>query len=391
MQKSAIILLSALILLSFTACSGKEQSSEILETEETQAKVEKSSMNDNTKGDIDLNKENLQDTVDTSKISNIDNNEAVEAAADDKDKKKESAVTEVKDTDKKKNTEATATISDTIPAKYTTRRKDNCGTVESISYQTYDYFGDQSEITKYAYVYLPYEYDKSKSYNVLYLMHGIGGNEKEWGMYDDSSKVKIMMDNLIYYGDIEPFIIVVPNGRSSVNFANTSSDHNSFYLFGQELRNDLIPYIESTYATYGKYTEEGYDMTINRDHRAMAGLSMGGMQTINIGMCESLDIISYFGAFSACPTTNTASKIATKLSGFPDYDINYFYNICGTQDSIALASTLGATNSLTSLTDKLVDGDNYMYQEVNGGHDFNVWYLGFYNNAQVVFKEKSDN
>ncbi len=372
MKKSGFILLSALILITFTACSGKGQLGEKLETVETQSKEEETPMDDNKQGDIDLNKENLKDTVDNSESSNKDSNEAVEVAADNKDNAA---------------TEATATISDTIPAKYTTRRKDNLGTIENISYQTYDYFGDKSEITKHAYVYLPYEYDESKSYNVLYLMHGIGGNEKEWGMFDDSSKVKIMMDNLIYYGDIEPFIIVVPNGRSSINFANTSSDHNSFYLFGQELRNDLIPYIESTYATYGKYTEEGYDMTNYRDHRAMAGLSMGGMQTINIGMCESLDIISYFGAFSACPTTNTASKIATSLSGFPDFDINYFYNICGTEDSIALASSSGATNSLTSLTDKLVDGVNYMKQEVKGGHDFNVWYLGFYNNAQVVFKE----
>ncbi len=374
MKKSAIILLSALILLTFTACSEKEKAGEDLETQETLAKEEQTSVEDNKQEDTDLNKESPQETQET---PNIDSAATVETTENQ---------TEVKDTEKTKNPEATATISDAIPAKYTTRRADQCGTVENISYQTYDYFGDQSEITKYAYVYLPYEYDESKSYNVLYLMHGIGGNEKEWGMYDDASKVKIMMDNLISYGDIEPFIIVVPNGRSSVDFANSSSDHNSFYLFGQELRNDLIPYIESTYATYGKFTEEGYDMTTNRDHRAMAGLSMGGMQTINIGMCESLDIISYFGAFSACPTTNTASVIATSLSEFPDYDINYFYNICGTEDSIALASASGATNSLTALTDKLVDGENFMKQEVSGGHDFNVWYLGFYNNAQLIFK-----
>lgn len=383
MKKSAIILLSAFILLTFTACSGKEQAGDKWETEETQVKEGHTSMDDNKQEDIDLNTENLQDTEDTSEISSIDNTVAAEAAPDNKTEKNEAS--------EMQNPETTATISDTVPAKYTTRRKDHCGTIENISYQTYDYFGDQSEITKYAYVYLPYEYDKNKLYNVMYLMHGIGGNEREWGMYDDSSKVKIMMDNLICYGDIEPFIIVVPNGRSSVNYANTSSDHNSFYLFGKELRNDLIPYIESTYATYGKYTEEGYDMTTNRDHRAMAGLSMGGMQTINIGMCESLDIISYFGAFSACPTTYTASKIATSLSEYADFNINYFYNICGTEDSIALASSLGATNSLTSLTDKLVDGENYMKQEVSGGHDFNVWYLGFYNNAQLVFKEKSLN
>ena len=282
--------------------------------------------------------------------------------------------------------EGSATISDVIPNKYQTSRKDHAGTIEHISYQTFDYFGDNAEITKYAYVYLPYEYDESKQYNVLYLMHGIGGNEKEWGMFNEYSRVKSMMDNLIYYGDIEPFIVVVPNGRSSADFANTSSDFNSFYLFGKELRNDLIPFIDRTYATYADYDENGYDLAEARDHRAMAGLSMGGMQTINIGMCESLDLLSNFGAFSQAPTTYTSSQIATKLSEYPDYDIHYFYSICGKQDGIAYNSSINSVGSLTSLTDKLVDGENFMWQEVDGGHDFNIWFLGFYNFAQLVFQ-----
>ncbi|HWT74783.1 MAG TPA: alpha/beta hydrolase-fold protein [Mobilitalea sp.] len=287
------------------------------------------------------------------------------------------------------NFDPTAAISDTIPAKYSVIRKDYCGTIKQIYYKTYDYFGDSSEITKPAYVYLPYGYDETKQYNVLYLMHGIGGNEKEWGMYTNASAVKAVMDNLIYYGDIEPFIVVVPNGRSSVNFADASSDYNSFYLFGKELRNDLIPYIEANFATYAQYNDNGYDMTATRDHRAMAGLSMGGMQTINIGLCESLDIISYFGAFSACPTTNTSDKIVESLKNFKDYDINYFYNICGTADGVALASATAAVSNITSLTDKLVEGKNYMWQDSKDrGHDFTVWYPGFYNFAQLVFKNK---
>lgn len=285
------------------------------------------------------------------------------------------------------NFDPTAAVSDKIPEKYLARRIDYAGTIEMITYDTYDYFGDNSSIQKYAYVYLPYGYDESKKYNVLYLMHGVGGNEREWGMCTENSTVKIIMDNLIYYGDIEPFIIVTPNGRSSKDYANTNSDYNSFYKFGSELRNDLIPYIESNYSTYADYDENGYDMTASRDHRAMAGLSMGAMQTINIGLCENLDIISYFGAFSACPTTYTASQIAQHLKKFEDYDIKYFYNICGTSDGIAFTHASNAVKNLSSLTDKLKDNENLMWQEIPGGnHDFNVWYLGFYNFAQLVFK-----
>ena len=282
--------------------------------------------------------------------------------------------------------EPTAEISEIIPAKYVSLRVIECGTIEKITYTTYDYFGDGSEIEKYAYVYLPYGYDEEKKYNVLYLMHGIGGDENEWGMTGNTSKVKSIMDNLIYNGDIEPFIVVTPNGRSGADFANTNSDYNSFYEFGKELRNDLIPYIESNYATYGQYSEDGYDMKAYRDHRAMAGLSMGGMQTINIGMCECLDIISYFGAFSAAPTSYRGADIVKKIDEqFPDEEIKFFYNICGTGDSIAYQSASAAAKTLPVLSDRFKDGENYMWQELKGGHDFVIWYLGFYNFAQIVF------
>lgn len=193
------------------------------------------------------------------------------------------------------------------------------------------------------------------------------------------------MDNLIYNGLIEPFIIVTPNGRSSADHS-PSSDYNSFYLFGKELRNDLIPYIDKNYSTYAEYDEAGYDLTKARDHRAMAGLSMGGMQTINIGLCECLDIISYFGAFSAAPTTYPASTIVEKLKGFSEYDINFFYNICGTEDQIAIASASAAVSSLTGLTDKLSEDRNFIWQTVSGGHSFDIWFLGFYNFVNLVFK-----
>lgn len=282
--------------------------------------------------------------------------------------------------------EPTAEISEVIPTKYVSRRFSECGTIEKISYTTYDYFGDGSEIEKHANVYLPYGYDEEKKYNVLYLMHGIGGDENEWGMTGSTSKVKIIMDDLIYNGDIEPFIVVTPNGRSGADFANKNSDYNSFYEFGKELRNDLIPYIESHYATYGQYGENDYDMKADREHRAMAGLSMGGMQTINIGMCECLDIISYFGAFSAAPTSYRGADIVKRIDEqFPDEKIKYFYNICGTNDTIAYQSASAAAKELPQLSERFKDEENYMWQELSGGHDFNIWYLGFYNFAQKVF------
>jgi len=279
-------------------------------------------------------------------------------------------------------------IVDKVPLSAFTPKYMHGSKIQEITYKTKAYYGDESELTKTAFVYLPANYDESKQYNVLYLMHGIGGNEREWGMVDITSKVKAMMDNLVEEGIIEPFIIVAPNGRSSADFANTNADFNAFYSFGKELRNDLIPYIDANFSTYAEYSEDGYDLTAARDHRAMAGLSMGGMQTTNIGMCECLDILSWFGAFSAAPTTYTASKIASILKDFEDYNINYYYAVCGTGDGIALASARSAVTGLTALTDKLTDGENFTWQTRSGGHDFDIWYLGFYNFAKIVFRTK---
>jgi len=277
-----------------------------------------------------------------------------------------------------------ASISTKLPYVYQRYRVKDGGSIQQISYPTKDYLSnDGTTYEKPAFVYLPPDYDETKQYNVLYLMHGIGGNESEWGMTGLSSTVKAIMDNLIHYGDIEPFIVVTPNGRSYPEFADTNGDSASFYVFGQELRNDLIPYIESHFAVYqSEYPSD------TRDHRAMAGLSMGGMQTINIGMCECLDIISWFGAFSAAPTSYEAAEIAKRIESAPftAQPVNYMYNLCGRQDNIAYLSAANAAKDLPSLSDKITDGENFCWMECNGGHDFSIWNLGFYNFAQIVFR-----
>ena len=112
---------------------------------------------------------------------------------------------------------------------------------------------------------------------------------------------------------------------------------------------------------------------------------MGGMQTINIGMCECLDLFSWFGAFSAAPTSYTANKIA-QIVGNSEYKVDFFYNICGKDDSIAYGSSSAAAKNLPMYSDLFVKDENFMWQEKAGGHDFNIWYLGFYNFAQIAFR-----
>ena len=266
-------------------------------------------------------------------------------------------------------------VADVIPQEYL-RRAENGGTVSRISYTARDYQGDQAEITKYAVVYLPPEYDENGRYDLLVLCHGIGGSEDEWGFMNNFCIGKNATDHLILDGKIKPLIIVMPNGRSTAKYNDTSMDNAaSFYVFGQELRNDLLPYMDEHYATW-----KGEDA---REHRAMAGLSMGGMQTINIGLCECLDIISAFGAFSAAPTSYESWRIAAELKKFPEDRIRMFYSICGTEDGVAYPAASKAAKDLPERTDR-VNEDNWIWQERKGGHDFNIWNLGLYNFLQLI-------
>ncbi|MBR6186520.1 MAG: hypothetical protein IKQ41_09700 [Clostridia bacterium] len=255
---------------------------------------------------------------------------------------------------------------DKVPFAYT-KLCEHGGTIDKFVYEAHDYINDNAVYEKTAFVYLPYGYDESETYDLLILCHGIGGSEYEWGMTGEDSRVKRIMDNLIDKGEIRPFIVVTPNGR-----AGKSSDYSAFYAFDQELRNDLMPALAAAYSV---------DIT-DRNRCAMAGLSMGGMQTINLGIGKCLDLFSAFGAFSACPTTNVAALTAAQLTAHPEWPVRWFYNICGTEDNIALASASAAMERLDEMTDQL-DESNYIVQLVPGGHDFGVWYLGFYNFARL--------
>ncbi len=260
---------------------------------------------------------------------------------------------------------------DAIPVRYT-RNCAHSGTVEKFTYQAHDYHNGLALYEKAAYVYLPYGYDPQNTYDLLILCHGIGGSEAEWGLPSGNSRVRQIMDNLIDGGEIRPFIVVTPNGR-----AGKTSDYSSFYSFGKELRNDLLPALQEAYAV---------DIT-DRSRCAMAGLSMGGMQTINLGIGECLDLFSAFGAFSAAPTSNGAVVTAATLNAHPDLPVRVFYNICGTEDNVALVSATTAFQNLAGMTGQLNDG-NFFVQLVHGGHDFSVWYLGFYNFARMIAGEQ---
>ena len=125
---------------------------------------------------------------------------------------------------------------------------------------------------------------RKKEYNILYLMHGTGDDEKYWLKTNPYNKT--MLDNMIADGDIEPLIVVTPTFYVEDDCADDLDQLT--YSFAKELRNDLMPEIESSYSTYAKSADDkGFSKS--RDHRAFAGLSRGAVTMYHSVLCQSLD------------------------------------------------------------------------------------------------------
>jgi len=146
-------------------------------------------------------------------------------------------------------------------------------------------------------VYTPAGYSTDRKYPVVYLMHGIGGDETEWQRF---ATPDVLLDNLLADKKIEPMIVVMPNGRAQPNDraeGDIFSHAPAFEKFEQDLLEDVIPTIESRYS-----------VSADRAHRALAGLSMGGGQALNFGLGH-LDTFAWVGAFSAAPNTKPAEEL----------------------------------------------------------------------------------
>jgi len=263
------------------------------------------------------------------------------------------------------------------------------GTVIEINYPTRDYTVDESALTdadrykKHAWVYLPAGYDasdKNTKYPLIILLHGGGQNENTWGLSNKGrgGKIKGYMDRAMASGDAKKFVLVAATGVASKNWGPNGAgvDIDGFHAFKGELRDDLLPYIKSN-----------FNIKEGRDNVALAGLSMGGGQTFSIGIKECLDLISNFAGFSAYMFVEDKELIASVEANpeFTDLKIHNLYMICGDHDHIVYDSyppfveTMRTWNRVENFID---------YTYIDGTHDFPVWYKGFNDFIQMIFKNK---
>ena len=219
-----------------------------------------------------------------------------------------------------------------------------------------------------ALIYTPPQYSRSKKYPVLYLLHGIGGDEKEWL---NGGHPQLILDNLYAAKKIEPMIVVMPNGRAIKDDRATGNimaqdKVQAFATFEKDLLNDLIPFIEKK-----------YPVIKDQEHRAIAGLSMGGGQSLNFGL-GNLDKFAWIGGFSSAPNTKAPEQL------LPDPDLarrklKLLWISCGDNDGLI---------TFSKRTHDYLVANNipHIYYIEPGVHDFKVWKNALYMFSQLIFK-----
>jgi enterochelin esterase family protein len=237
------------------------------------------------------------------------------------------------------------------------------------------YFAKTSNSVRRAYIYTPPGYDKdnSKRYPVLYLQHGMGENETGWG---NQGHANLIMDNLIAEGKAVPFIIVMEN--SSVKFERPREPRTGGAMgnmdFAGEFRNvlfnDLIPYVEANYRVIA-----------DQKNRAMAGLSMGGMQTRNITMAKT-DMFSQIGMFSG---GSFSMEDVTNSPGFKE-NVKFLFISFGSRELENRRAGFGGDPKVNTEALKAAGMNAHFYVSPGTAHEWHTWRRSLYQFAQMVFK-----
>jgi enterochelin esterase-like enzyme len=243
------------------------------------------------------------------------------------------------------------------------------------------YFSKLTNAPRRCFVYTPPDYEKNTStrYPVLYLQHGSGEDETGW---PTQGKANLILDNLIAEKKAVPMIIVMDNGYATKHsqtqqVAGASPRLPILSVFEEVLIKEIIPMIDASYRTLS-----------DREHRAMAGLSMGANQTIQITM-NNLDVFSFIGGFSG--TSNYPSSDVldpeTFMSGkFKDGEalnkqIKLFWLGLGTKEPNPFPGSVGAFRAMLGKA-----GVKYIYYESQGtAHEWLTWRRDLCQFAPLLF------
>ena len=243
-----------------------------------------------------------------------------------------------------------------------------------------EYESSVTGTTRKANVLLPAGYTTEKQYPVLYLLHGSEGDHNEW----KKGEPKYVVGNVIASGEAKEMIVVMPNVRARANDGpvslqdDTLENFKAFDNFINDLQQCLMPYIEENYSVY-----------TDRENTAIAGLSLGGRESIYIGR-TMYEEFAYIGSFSPGPGV-VAYKMGTLTEegllepedlAFPEgYEPKVLMITEGDADSIV-------GNVPHIYHDLFTDaGVEHIFYTIKGGHDYTVWKRSLYAFAVEIFKD----
>ncbi len=224
------------------------------------------------------------------------------------------------------------------------------------------------------YIYLPPGYDANPRvrYPVLYLQHGAGEDETEW---THAGRAQFIMDNLIAEKKAVPMIVVMNNGFATrpgtTPATGLAGMANRFAVFEEVLIQESIPEVDANFRTIA-----------DREHRAMAGLSMGGMQTFMIGTTHT-DLFSYLGIFSGTPMPQAQAQVdavAAQGKAFND-KIHLLWFGVGTTE----ANFYNRTHEVRAQLEKAGIASGY-YESPGTAHEFQTWRRCLHEFAPLIFK-----
>jgi enterochelin esterase-like enzyme len=220
------------------------------------------------------------------------------------------------------------------------------------------------------YMYTPPGYDEntSESYPVLYLLHGGGEDQRGWAT---QGKTDLIMDNLIAEKKAVPMVVVMVDG----NVPLKPFSEEVLKVFEAELKLCVIPFVEKNYRV----------KTGSKNH-ALAGLSMGGIQTLYVGI-NNTDLFSYLGVFSSGwiqpiqnNTANAQYEFMKNNADLINGNLKEFWISMGGQEDIAFKNCQTMLSKFDEMKIK------YTYSEFPGGHTWPVWRNNLYNFAQLLFR-----
>lgn len=241
------------------------------------------------------------------------------------------------------------------------------GKVEEVWYTSKSLNGAQRRL----HVYLPPSFNqlkKKEKLPVLYLLHGGGDNDASW---TTAGRANVILDNLYAEGKLEPMIVVMPSGHTQTEgfFMGVGPNQDPFC---KDLLSDILPFIENN-----------YPVSKERSHRAIAGLSMGGIQTLNTALWnpELFDYVIPMSTGYFSPNIEEIKKgYENIMTNKAINEFKLFQIYMGGKEDIAYQNNL----NMMAMFDEF--GIKYIYKDGEGGHTYRAWRHNLHDFAPLLFK-----